>query len=53
MARMPKICGLLIKNFANLVTEKTGHALELLPIITGEQISSLFTLSAEIAELSL
>lgn len=41
-----------MKNFANLVTEKTGQAFELLPTITGEQMSSLFTLRAEIPELS-
>lgn len=48
IASMPKIWGLLTKNYANLVTEKTGHALEFLPSIIGEHISRLFTLGPPI-----
>ena len=52
IVRSPKICGLLIKNLAKVVTENTGHAFEFVPTMTGAQISSVFTLRAEIAELS-
>ena len=40
---IPRIYGFLTKNLAKAVTENTGQALELLPLITGLHISSVLT----------